>query len=60
MNIYGVYDTKRKEQCVRIGTLQEIIKFFNMSARLVQTAIKAHRKIEGRYELVYLFKEDNI
>lgn len=27
MKIYGVYDIKDNEQCIRVGTLPEIIKF---------------------------------
>ena len=27
MKIYGIYDITNKEQCVRIGTLKDIMKF---------------------------------
>ena len=27
MNIYGIYDTENNEQCMRVGTLKEIVKF---------------------------------
>lgn len=60
MNIYGVYDLKDKEQCVIVGTLIEIIKFLNTTARSIDRAIKKHDLIEKRYEVCYLFKEENI
>lgn len=56
MKIYGIYDSKNKEQCVRIGTLVEIAKFFGLSARAVDGAIR-RGTIENRYNLVYLFQE---
>ena len=57
MKIYGIYDLKNKEQCVLVGTIIEIIKFFNLSARAFGRALTGS-KINSRYELVYLFKED--
>lgn len=60
MNIYGVYDLKDKEQCVRVGTLIEIIKFLNATARSIDRAINKHDLIKQRYEVHYLFKEGNI
>lgn len=60
MNIYGVYDLKDKEQCVRVGTLSEIIKFLNATARSIDRAIKKHDLIKQRYEVYYLFKEENV
>ena len=40
MSIYGIYDIKENEQCMRVGTLQEIIKFLNLTAREFGRAIK--------------------
>ena len=57
MKIYGIYDTKNHEQCIRIGTLQEIIRFLNISARCINKTINKHCKLLGRYELVFLYTE---
>lgn len=59
MNIYGVYDLKDKEQCVIVGTLIEIIKFLNVTTRSIDRAINKHNLIKQRYEVCYLFKEEN-
>lgn len=56
MKIYGIYDTKNKEQCVRVGTLKEIMIFLNITARGIDKAFKSG-KICSRYDLVYLFEE---
>lgn len=56
MKIYGIYDTKNKEQCLRVGTLQEIIKFLDISARSLKKALNG-KKVRSRYDLVYLFEE---
>lgn len=56
MKIYGIYDTKNKEQCVRIGTLKEIMKFLNITARAIDRASRGNR-LCSRYDLVYLFEE---
>lgn len=57
MNIYGIYDIKDKEQCIRVGTLIEIIKFLEASARSIDRAIKSNNLIKQRYEVCFLFKE---
>lgn len=57
MKIYGIYDTKQNEQCIRIGTLEEIVSFFNLTAREVQYALKKHL-IRNKYEMCYLFNEE--
>lgn len=56
MKIYGIYDLRNKEQCLRVGTLQEIIRFLGLSARSVGRALKGTR-VSNRYDLVYLFEE---
>lgn len=57
MNIYGIYDIKQKEQCLRIGTLKEIINFLNLSVREIGLALKSNKIIRTRYQICYLFKE---
>lgn len=56
MKIYGIYDTKNKEQCLRVGTLQEIIIFLEIPARSIERALHGTR-VNNRYDLVYLFEE---
>lgn len=58
MKIYGIYDTKNKEQCVRIGTLQEILRYFGIQVP-IKSLNRALHYISNRYELVYLFDEKN-
>ena len=57
MKIYGIYDIKQKEQCLRVGTLQEIINFLNLSVRETGRALRNKNLIRNRYEVCYLFKE---
>ena len=58
MNIYGIYDIKEKEQCIRVGTLEEIIKFLNLTVRELGKALKSNSTIRNRYKIYYLFKEE--
>ncbi len=57
MKIYGIYDTKNSEQCMRIGTLQEVVRFLNLTARESGRAIKSNNLIRDQYKLCYLFSE---
>lgn len=57
MKIYGIYDTKNSEQCMRIGTLQEIVRFLDLTARESGRAIKSNNLIRNQYKLCYLFDE---
>ena len=57
MKIYGIYDTKNSEQCMRIGTLQEVVRFLNLTARESGRAIKSNNLIRDQYKLCYLFNE---
>lgn len=57
MKIYGIYDEKNKEQCVRVGTLAEVVNFLDISARTVSIALNKHKYIKKRYKLYYLFEE---
>lgn len=58
MNIYGIYDVKEKEQCMRVGTLEEIIKFLNLTARELGRALKSNSTVRNKYKIYYLFKEE--
>ncbi len=58
MNIYGIYNVKYYEQCVRIGTLQEIVKFLNLTARQIELALTKNMIIMHKYKIYFLFKED--
>ena len=58
MNIYGIYDTENNEQCMRVGTLQEIVKFLNLTAREMSIAVKKNRTIRQHYKIYYFFKEE--
>lgn len=58
MNIYGIYDIKENEQCVRVGTLQEIIKFLNLTVRELGRALKTGSTVRSKYKIYFLFKED--
>ena len=57
MKIYGIYNIKEKEQCLRVGTLEEIIKFLDLTARELSRALKNNNLIRRKYEICYLYKE---
>lgn len=57
MKIYGIYDTKNNEQCMRIGTLQEVVIFLDLTVREIGKAIKSNSLIRNQYRLCYLFNE---
>lgn len=57
MKIYGIYNIKEKEQCLRVGTLEEIIKFLDLTARELSRALKNNNLIRSKYEICYLYKE---
>ena len=57
MKIYGIYDIKEKEQCMRVGTLKEIIKFLDLTAKELGLALRRNSIIRNKYEICYLFKE---
>ena len=58
MNIYGIYNEKESEQCMRVGTLPEIVTFLNLSAREVGRALNKNNLVKHKYRIYYLFKED--
>jgi len=51
MKIYGIYDLKEKEQCVRVGPLEEIKKFLNLSPRALGLALRRKAMIRNQYEI---------
>lgn len=57
MKIYGIYNIKEKEQCLRVGTLEEIIKFLDLTARELSRALKNNNLVRSKYEICYLYKE---
>lgn len=40
MKIYGIYDLKDKEQCLRVGDIREIIEFLDLTARMFDSVIR--------------------
>lgn len=57
MKIYAIYDLKENEQCARIGALDEIARYLNLTAREIGRALNNKNKIRNQYELHYLFEE---
>lgn len=57
MNIYGIYNIKEKEQCLRVGTIDEIVKFLNFTPREIGNALKKGTLARGQYQVCFLFKE---
>ena len=45
MKIYGIYDTKNSEQCLRVGTLKEVVRFLDLTAKEIGRAIKSNNLI---------------
>lgn len=57
MKIYGIYNIQESEQCIRVGTLQEIIKFLDLTARELGRGIKNNNLIRNKYKICYLYRE---
>lgn len=57
MKIYGIYNLKENEQCMRIGTLQEIIRFLDLTNKELGRALRKNNLIRKQYKLCYLYKE---
>ena len=57
MNIYRIYDIKDNEQRVRVGTVDEIVKFLGISARHFDSVIKKHSLVDRRYQIYFLYIE---
>ena len=57
MKIYGIYNIKENEQCMRVGTLEEIMMFLNLTTRELGLALRRNATIRNKYEICYLYKE---
>lgn len=57
MSIYGIYNIKEKEQCLRIGTLGEVARFLEVTAKELDKALRNKNLIRKKYKVCYLFKE---
>lgn len=57
MKIYGIYNIKEEEQCMRIGTLEEIIKFLDLTPRELGRALRKDSTIRNKYKIYFLFVE---
>ena len=57
MKIYGIYNIKENERCERVGTLEEIIMFLDLSTREIGLALRRNATIRNKYEICYLYKE---
>lgn len=56
-NIYGIYDLANKEQCVTVGTIDEISKFLKLPIRAFNKCMREGKYTE-RFEIVYLYNEE--
>lgn len=59
---YAIYDMKDYEQCVFIGTMQEIAKFLNYSKQSLYSYLSRKKSgeqdlLNHRYELVEVIEE---
>lgn len=57
MKIYGIYDLIQNELCLRIGTLNEVVRFLDFTPREIGRAIKTNSTVRNRYKVYYLFEE---
>lgn len=48
MNIFGLYDITNKEQCLRVGALNEIALMYDLSSREITRALKKHNLIRRK------------
>lgn len=55
MSIYGIYN--KQEECLRVGTLKEIIIFLDITPRELSRVIKKDNFIRNEYKICYLFEE---
>lgn len=60
MKIYGIYNIKEEEQCMRIGTLEEIIKFLDLTPRELGRALRKDSTVRNKYKIYFLFKEEEV
>ena len=57
MKIYGIYNKKENERCERVGTLEKIIMFLDLTSRELGRALRKNDLIRKQYKLYYLYKE---
>lgn len=57
MNIYGIYNIKENESCMRVGTLKEIVRFLDLTSRELSRALKKDNLVRNKYKVCYLYKE---
>ena len=50
MKIYGIYNIKENERCERVGSLQEIIMFLDLSTKEIGLALRRNATIRNKYE----------
>lgn len=56
MEIYGIYENNKREQCITVGTLIEIKRFLNVGVRSLNNILRTgeYGKI---YKIKYLYTE---
>lgn len=59
MNIYGIYDMRNEEQCLRVGPLNEVINFLQLTPIELGQGLKNNNIIRNQYRLLYLFNEED-
>lgn len=57
MKIYGIYNIKEEEQCMRVGSLKDIINFLDLSMKEIGLALRKNSIIRNKYKICYLYKE---
>lgn len=57
MNIYGLYENNKEEQCVMVGTPLEIMRFLKVTPRGFNKYIK-QGNYQNEYKIVFLYTED--
>ena len=57
MKIYGIYNIKEKEQCLRVGPMEEIAIFLDLTAKEIGRALRNNNLIREKYKMCYLFEE---
>ena len=58
MNIYGIYDMKENERCLRVGSLNEIAKFLDLTSRELDRALSTNNLVKKKYKIYYVFNEE--
>lgn len=58
MKIYGIYDMKKKEECIRVGTMKEVSIYLDLTAKEIGRALRNNNLIREKYKMCYLFNEE--